>query len=458
MDWYSVLPPIIAIVVVFWRKEVILALVVAIFSAELLLAYQQKTEIVFSAAIGTIERVVEIASSPGNTRILLFSLLIGALLAYMRNSGGVTATVEMLVNKGVAKSKRQVGLLTMFTGIVVFIESNLSVLASGILSRGLYDKFKMSRARLAYVIDSTSAPICILILLNGWGAFILGLLSNYELEESAISILWGSVFFNFYAIIALLLVFYTIVTDKVHGPMRAAEEAMQHDDEISTVQIAASKARFMLIPLGTMIFGMIGFMFWTGNGDMASGSGSKSVLYATVLACLVAYLLLLTARKFTHQELVDTGFKGIGEILPLVTIVLLSLTLGESLKELGTGVFVANLVGDYLPLTLIVPVLFLAGGLISFTTGTSWGTFAILIPIGVALIQTLGLPPSLVLGAILGGGVFGDHCSPISDTTAVSSIASGCDLLTHVRTQMPYALFGGALALFAYFIASVVML
>ena len=457
MDWYSVLPPIIAIVVVFWRKEVILALVMAIFSAEVLIAYQQKNEFVFNAAIGTIERVVDIASSPGNTRILLFSLLIGALLAYMRNSGGVTATVEMLINKGVAKSKRQVGLLTMFTGIVVFIESNLSVLAAGILSRGLYDKFKMSRARLAYVIDSTSAPICILILLNGWGAFILGLLSNYELEASAVSILWGSIVFNFYAIIALLLVLYTIITDKVHGPMRAAEDAMQQNDDV-VLPIPSSKARFMLVPLATMIFGMIGFMLWTGNGDMAAGDGGKSVLYATVMACLVAYLLLLTAGKFTHQELVDTGFKGIGEILPLVTIVLLSLTLGGSLQELGTGVFVANLVGDYLPLTLIVPVLFLAGGIMSFTTGTSWGTFAILIPIGVPLIQTLGLPPSLVLGAILGGGVFGDHCSPISDTTAVSSIASGCDLLTHVRTQMPYALFGGALALLGYYIASVVML
>lgn len=457
MEWYSILPPIIAIVVVFWRKEVILALILAIFSAEALLAYRNGSEFLFNGIIGSIERVIEIASSAGNTRILIFSVLIGALLAYIRNSGGVTATVEMLINKGVAKSKRQVGLLTMFTGIVVFIESNLSVLASGILSRGLYDKFKMSRARLAYVIDSTSAPVCILILLNGWGAFVLGLLSNYELEESPVSILWGTIPFNFYAIIALLIVTYTIVTDKVHGPLREAEREMQQNNDVS-LPIPPSKARFMLVPLGTMIFGMIGFMLWTGDGDIAAGSGSKSVLYATVLACMVAYLLLISAKKYTHKELVDEGFKGMGEILPLVTIVLFSLTLGGSLKELGTGVFVANLVGDYLPLSLIVPVLFLAGGIMSFTTGTSWGTFAILIPIGVPLIQTLGLPPSLVLAAILGGGVFGDHCSPISDTTAVSSIASGCDLLTHVRTQMPYALFGGALAFIAYFIASLIML
>jgi tetracycline resistance efflux pump len=457
MHWYSILPPIIAIVIVFWRKEVILALVAAILSAEWLLAYQNKTEILFTGTIGSIERVIDVVVSAGNTRILLFSLLIGALLAYMRYSGGVTATVEMLINKGVAKSKKQVGLLTMFTGTVIFIESNLSVLGSGILARGLFDKFKMSRARLAYIIDSTSAPICILILLNGWGAFILALLSNYEFEQSAVSILWGTIPLNFYAIIALGLVLYTILADRVHGPMKDAEkELIKLEGE--QVAVSATKARFMLLPLTSMILAMVGFMLWTGNGDLASGNGSKSVLYATLFACFVAYILLLSSKQYTHKELVDTGFKGMGEILPLVTIVLFSLTLGASLKELDTGIFVSNIVGDYLPISLIVPVLFLAGAMMSFSTGTSWGTFAILIPIGVPLIQTLGLPPSLVIAAILGGGIFGDHCSPISDTTAVSSIASGCDLLTHVRTQMPYALFGGVLAFVGYFIASLIMI
>jgi len=457
MHWYSILPPIIAIVIVFWRKEVILALVAAILSAEWLLAYQNKTEVLFTGTIGSIERVIDVVVSAGNTRILLFSLLIGALLAYMRYSGGVTATVEMLINKGVAKSKKQVGLLTMFTGTVIFIESNLSVLGSGILARGLFDKFKMSRARLAYIIDSTSAPICILILLNGWGAFILALLSNYEFEQSAVSILWGTIPLNFYAIIALGLVLYTILADRVHGPMKDAEkELIKLEGE--QVAVSATKVRFMLLPLASMILAMVGFMLWTGNGDIASGNGSKSVLYATIFACFVAYILLLSSKQYTHKELVDTGFKGMGEILPLVTIVLFSLTLGASLKELDTGIFVSNIVGDYLPISLIVPVLFLAGAMMSFSTGTSWGTFAILIPIGVPLIQTLGLPPSLVIAAILGGGIFGDHCSPISDTTAVSSIASGCDLLTHVRTQMPYALFGGVLAFVGYFIASLIMI
>ncbi|MEO2268381.1 Na+/H+ antiporter NhaC family protein [Pseudoalteromonas sp. YIC-656] len=459
MSWYSILPPIIAIAIVFWRKEVIMALLVAVASSEFLLALSGEGNTLFFTFINTIERVVETASSPGNSRVLLFSVLIGALLAYIRESGGVAATVNLLIGKGVAKSKRQVGFLTMFSGIAVFIESNLSVLTSGILSRGLFDKFKMSRARLAYIIDSTSAPVCILILLNGWGAYILGLLDNYELEESSVSILWGSIGYNFYALIALLLVAYTIISDKVHGPMKEAERKLEKIDVTEHAEAdKGTKARFMLVPLFTLITSMVGFMYWTGNGDIAQGSGSQSVLYATILSCVVAYLLLTFSKLFSHHELVDMGFKGMGELLPLVAIVLLSMALGSSLKELGTGVFVASLVGDYLPLVLVVPMLFLTGAVISFTTGTSWGTFAILIPIGVPLIQALGLPPSLVLAAILGGGVFGDHCSPISDTSAVSAIASGCDLLTHVKTQMPYALFGGVLTFIAYFLVSLVMI
>ncbi|WP_105200811.1 MULTISPECIES: Na+/H+ antiporter NhaC family protein [unclassified Pseudoalteromonas] len=459
MSWYSILPPLVAIAIVFWRKEVIMALLLAVATSEFLLAISGEGNTLFYTFINTIERVVATASSPGNSRVILFSVLIGALLAYIRESGGVAATVNMLIGKGVAKSKRQVGFLTMFSGIAVFIESNLSVLTAGILSRGLFDKFKMSRARLAYIIDSTSAPVCILILLNGWGAYVLGLLSNYELEQSAVSILWGSVAYNFYAIIALLIVAYTIAFDKVHGPMKEAEQKLERlEVNVPTEADKGTKARFMLVPLLTLVVSMVGFMFWTGNGDIASGSGSKSVLYATILSCVVAYFLLSASKLFSHHKLVEMGFKGMGELLPLVAIVLLSMTLGASLKELGTGVFVASLVGDYLPITLVVPMLFLTGAVISFTTGTSWGTFAILIPIGVPLIQALGLPPALVLGAILGGGVFGDHCSPISDTSAVSAIASGCDLLTHVKTQMPYALVGGALTLVAYFLVSLAIL
>lgn len=457
MLWYSVLPPLIAIAMVLWRREVILALIVALLSAEFLLLVANGGNAVFLSPMNSIDRMIAVSTTPANARILTFSLLIGVLLAFMRESGGVAATVQMLVRKGITKSKKQVGLITMFTGVAIFIESNLSVLTAGILSRGLFDKFSMSRARLAYIIDSTSAPVCILVLLNAWGAFVLALLGNYELDTSAIAILWGTVPLNFYALGTLFVVFYSIITDKVHGPMRQAEEECQQVF-FQYQKIEASKARFMLLPMVTMIIAMFAFMLFTGNGVLAQGNGSKSVLYATTIAVVLSYVLLIKEPKYDHKQILELGFKGMNELLPLVTIVWLSLTLGASLKELGTGEFIAGLVGDYLPLTLIVPSLFLAGAIISFSTGTSWGTFAILIPIGMPLIQLLELPPSLVLAAILGGGIFGDHCSPISDTTAISSLAAGCDILTHVRTQLPYALFTGGASLVGYYIASVIML
>ena len=435
-----------------------MALFLAILTSEILLLSDGIFGRLLFGFLNSLERIVAVFTSGGNTRILLFSLLIGALLAFMRVSGGVTAMVDKLVNSGLARGKKSSGLLTMLTGIVVFIESNMSILTSGILSRGLFDKFGMSRARLAYVIDSTSAPICILILLNGWGAYILSLLSDYELEQSAVQILWQTVPLNFYAIVTLIIVFYTVMSTKVHGPMKDSEVKAEEIVSDYSHEYPPTKARFMIVPLCIMVVSMVGFMLWTGEGDLAKGSGSKSVLYATALASLAAYLMMLSSRKFSHAKLVKIGFDGMSELLPLVAIVLLSLALGASLKELGTGAFIAGIVGEFLPLFLIVPLLFVAGALMSFTTGTSWGTFGILIPIGIPMIQTLGLPPSLVLAAIMGGGVFGDHCSPISDTTAVSALASGCDLLEHVRTQLPYALLAGAITVVLYIIASLVMI
>ncbi|MBT1452231.1 sodium:proton antiporter [Glaciecola sp. XM2] len=457
MDWLTVLPPAIAIIIVLWKKEVILALLLSVVSAEFLLLLLSNEASLFLTPINTIERIISTVSDPGNARILVFSLLVGALLAFVRDSGGVAAMVNKLINSGIASTKRRVGGITMFTGIAIFIESNLSVLTSGILARGLFDKFKMSRARLAYVIDSTSAPVCILILLNGWGAYILALLSSYDLGQNPLEILWSTLPYNIYAWLTLVVVAYTIAGDKVHGPMAQAEIDLERID--SNVEVAApSKARFMLVPMLVMVFGMLGFMFWTGEGDLTSGSGSKSVLYATFLACIVAYAMLLIGKKTDNKGAFKMGFNGMSELLPLVTIVLLSITLGDSLKELGTGTFAAGLVGSYLSIYLIIPMLFIAGGIISFTTGTSWGTFAILIPIGMPLAQSLGLPPEIVLAAILGGGIFGDHCSPISDTTAISSLAAGCDLLTHVRTQLPYALVVGATTIIGYIGISVVAL
>ncbi|WP_274757353.1 Na+/H+ antiporter NhaC family protein [Pseudemcibacter aquimaris] len=458
MGWLTILPQVVAIGVVIWRKEVILALLAGIFTAEFLLLFDAANTTAALAPIETIERIVSVFESPGNTKVLMFSLIIGCLIAYMRHSGGVTALVEFMINRGVTKTKKQAGLLTFFTGIVLFVESNLSVITAGILSRGIFDKFGMSRERLAYVIDSTSAPVCILLLLNGWGAVALANMQQSGLENAE-SALVGSIFYNFYAWIALIIVLFTILTDKIHGPLKEYEKAMQKKiEDQQAPEFEGTKARFMVVPLISLISLIFVFMYWTGDGVIREGDGSSSILYATIISCMVAYIMMLSSKMFSHVKLVDIGFKGMNELLPLVTIVLLSLALGASLRDLGTGAFVAGLASDTLPLILIVPMLFLASSLMAFSTGTSWGTFALMIPIAVPLIQMLGLPPAFVISAVLGGGVFGDHCSPISDTTVISSVASGCDLLDHVKTQLPYALIGGVLAFITYFLVGLVII
>ncbi|MCB5227882.1 sodium:proton antiporter [Alishewanella sp. 16-MA] len=461
-NWLTLLPAIVAIAVVLWRKEVILALLLSLCTAELLIFMQQGqgfgAGLLLDGSIQTLERIVAVTADDGNARILMFSLLVGGLLAYLRLSGGVTATVDFLVRKGIARSGRQAGLLTFGISFFTFIESNLSSLTKGISTRGLFDKFQMSRARLAYIIDSTSSPICIIILLNGWGAYVLGLLSTYELPMPAISVLLGSIPLNFYALFTLAVVLYTIISGKVYGPLKRVEQRASEQLPQTEIETPASHPAFMLLPLITLVGSMIGFMFLTGNGELVQGSGSRSVLYATVLACLVAYAMMIISRRFQHQQLVDMGFKGMSELLPVVTIVLLSMALGSSLKVLGTGTVIAGMVDQNIPHFLIPALLFLAGSLMSVTTGTSWGTFAILIPIGIPMVTLLNLPPQLVLAAILSGGIFGDHCSPISDSTAVSSVAAGCDLLEHVKTQLPYALFCGALALSAFAISGWLMI
>jgi Na+/H+ antiporter NhaC len=458
-EWLTLLPATVAIAFVLWRKEVVGALILAVFTSEYLLGIQSANYSPFSGFIQSIERVISVLTDAGNARILMFSMLIGAVLAFMRFSGGVNATVQKMVNSGLASTARRTGLMTFFTGVVVFIESNLSVLTAGIVSRGLFDKFNMSRERLAYIIDSTSAPICILILLNGWGAFVLGIIAPYETEQSAVSILLATVPLNIYAISTLLVVFYTVWTGKVYGPMATTETIANNSAEetkSSEIEVQGGRAKDMLVPLAVIVFGMIGFMFWTGTGDIMAGSGSASVLYATIAALLVSFLMLLSQPRFSHRQLVNEGFKGVAELLPLVAILLMSIALGASVKELGTGVFISGLVADYLPLFLVPAVIFIAGAFASFTTGTSWGTFALLVPIAMPIAINLDLPPSLVLAAVLGGGVFGDHCSPVSDTTAVSSLAAGCDILDHVKTQLPYALFCGAITIVAYIVMGLV--
>lgn len=448
MEWLSLIPPVLAIGVAIWKREVILALLLALWASEtLLLAFNP-----LQGFLASIERTINIIADTDNARILLFSLLIGALLAFIKESGGVSAFVHWISAKRLASTPRRASLLTALTGVVIFIETNMSILTSGILAQNLFDKFNMSRARLAYIIDSTCAPVSALILLNAWGAYLLGLIQPYENDQASLTLL-RAIPLNFYCLLTLMLVFYTAISGRIYGPLKSSES--MHTAENTEANQPLSKMRYMLIPLAVMIFGIPAFMWYTGNGLLLQGSGSRSVLWATALAVLCAYALLRFDKKETHQHLIRLGFKGMCQLLMLVTTVLLALSLGASLRALGTGEFVAGWVGGFLPSWSMAAVIFICAALISFATGTSWGTFGLLVPIGMPLVQNFGIPAELIVAAIIGGGVFGDHCSPISDTTIIASLASGCDHIEHVRTQLPYALTAAGVSITGYLLAGI---
>lgn len=447
MNWLTLIPPLLAIALAIWKREVILALLVALFASELLL--QELNPL--TGFLAVIERIAAVFANRSNAQILIFSTLVGALLALMRHANGVSAFVRWLLQAGLARGPRSASMLTALLGVAIFIETYLSALAVGTFAQSLFDRYRMSRARLAFFVDTTCSPVSVLVLLNGWGAYVLGLLQGYGLDNP-VQTLAASVPLNFYALAILVLLFYVAWTGRVHGTMRTHERdtppAAQPTDDA-----AAGKARYLLLPLLTLIAGIVGFMLYTGNGSLIAGDGAASVLYSVCLALLVTWFMLLFAHVAKHEAMIKVAFSGMADLLPIVATLLLAFALGNSLRDLGTGPFFASMISNSLPTAAIAPAVFLSACAISFTTGTSWGTFAILIPVAIPVALATGLPPSLLLAAVLGGGVFGDHCSPISDSTILASLASGCDHLTHVRTQLPYALTAGATALVLFTLA-----
>lgn len=444
MSWVSVLPPLLAIAIALRFKDVLLALLAAILLAELLLAGTMS----MTAFAHAVDRIIAVFSSADNTRILLFSLLVGALMALLRESGSIAAFVRWLLATGMARTPRAAAMLTTGLGIVIFIETYLSMLVTGSFAQRLFDRHGLSRARLALIVDTTSSPVSVLILLNGWGAYILGLLQNQGLDDP-LAVMLGSIPLNFYALLILLLVGYVAWSGKVHFAM-ANHEKQSAAIAGNTSDVAGGKASHFLLPLLCLTFGIVAFMWLTGNGNLMAGSGAKSVLYAVLLALAVSYCQLRLGNVMPHADIVRHAYTGLGELLPIVTILLLAFAFGACMQDLQTGRYVASLLPPGLPLWLVAPAVFLSGCFISFTTGTSWGTFAILIPVAMPLALATGLPPSLLLAAVLSGGVFGDHCSPVSDSTILSSLSSGCDHLVHTATQLPYALMAGAASLLLF--------
>ncbi len=438
----TLLPPIAAILVAVWRKDAIQALLVGLILTYLLQTNFMPHTALYEAGVGTLD----VLSGSSNQRIVIFSLLIGALLMLVNLSGGVNGFINKLSEKQLVNNPRKAGLLPSIIGTSIFTDTNLSMFTAGIASQSLFDKYKLSRARLAYLIDSTCSPVSILLLINGWGAYILGLLDGYQLEDK-VGILIETIAYNFYPIIVLIMVYFTAISGKVFGPLKHASSVVKSNQDAVMTQ---GKARYMIIPMLLIVLITLVLLYITGDGDLRRGSGSFSVMWAVISSYVVLVAMLLKDKVFNLKQIVQHSVQGFKNLAPAVIVLVLSFAFGDAVKAYGTGTYVSNLMSVEVATLGLAPLLFITAGIMAFATGTSWGTFAILFPIAVPLALETGVPPAFLIAAVLSGGVFGDHSSPISDSTIVASIASGCEHIEHVKTQLPYNLVAavGAICLF----------
>ncbi|MBB6521785.1 C4-dicarboxylate ABC transporter [Pseudoteredinibacter isoporae] len=455
------LPSLLAIVLAIWTRKVFVALIAGIWLGCYLLGGNP-----IAAIADSIDRIVNVLASAGDARVVLFTLCVGGLIALIEANGGVRAFVNWLEAKRWGQSRKQAQGLAWLSGVLIFIESNITVLVAATTAKPLFDRFNISRAKLAYIIDSTSAPICILIPFNAWGAFNLGLLSGAGVEDP-LSVFFQAVLLNFYAIFAVLLAAAVIALDLNWGPMKASEQqakeiGFSEHAELSSPEnaaainealslndkgtVKASSPLAMLLPVLTLILVMPLGLWITGDGDLRQGSGSTSVLWAVLAASAVAASFMWRQQK----NMADSYFSGAGKMVPVALVLMLALALGAISRELQAGDYLAQVLQGSMPTALVLPVVFILASAVAFAIGSSWGTFSLLIPLAVPLAASLDLPLAALVAAVLSGGVFGDHASPISDTTVISSMAAEVDHIEHVRTQLPYALLAASAALVGF--------
>ena len=464
--WYSILPPVLAIVLAIWSKQVIPSLAAGIWMGHTLLNQFNP----LAGLANGLDGMINVFADPGDTRVLVFTLLIGPLIGTIEHSGGVRGFVHYLESRRWVHNGFRAQILAWATGLVIFVESSITLLVAGSVSRPLFDRYKVSREKLAYLIDATSAPVCVMIPLNAWGAFIISLVASTGVENPLQTFI-AAVPLNLYAIAAILLAGVVIWKNIDIGPMKKAEARTRGGDvlwpgavplvDVSAEQVVNDEksipsAWLMALPILAMVIMMPVSLYVTGDGNIIEGSGSVSVLWSVCLAIAVAWAMTLATGDSSLAELMQVFMKGAGDLLPIAVILLLALVLGDVAVELGTGVYVANLVSGNIPTVLLAPIVFLVSAFIAFSVGSSWGTFAIMIPIAVPIAATLGLPVPLMLAAALSGGIFGDHASPISDTTVLASMASATDHIDHVRTQLPYALIAAGIAATGFFVLGLI--
>lgn len=476
---WSLFPPVIAIGLALITKEVYSSLFVGILSGGIIYAAASGTgfEGTFKAVVQ--DGLITNLSNAYNVGILVFLVVLGIIVVLMNKAGGSRAYGEWAAAH--IKSRRGVALSTFFLGVLIFVDDYFNCLTVGSVMRPITDKHNISRSKLAYLIDSTAAPICIIAPISSWAAAVSGTVEGVN----GISLFINTIPYNLYAFLTILMVIFISVSDTDYGPMKIHEDNAKNGDIFTTqnntyeqdAQPVTERGRVidLILPVAVLIVFCVVGMIYTGgffsgtdfvtafaNCDAAYGLSLGSI---SVLIVIIAYYMFRRVLKF--NECMDSIAAGFKQMVPAILILTFAWTLKTMTNHLEAGAFVSGVVQSATALSVLLPViLFVVAVGLAFATGTSWGTFGILIPIvtsvfeaELANVSQTGEIPSMVIiciSACLAGAVCGDHCSPISDTTIMASTGAQCDHVNHVSTQLPYALTVAAVCVVGYLLSGFV--
>ena len=476
---WSLFPPVIAIGLALITKEVYSSLFVGILSGGIIYAAASGTgfEGTFKAVVQ--DGLITNLSNAYNVGILVFLVVLGIIVVLMNKAGGSRAYGEWAAAH--IKGRRGAALSTFFLGVLIFVDDYFNCLTVGSGMRPITDKHSISRSKLAYLIDSTAAPICIIAPISSWAAAVSGTVEGVN----GISLFINTIPYNLYAFLTILMVIFISVSDTDYGPMKIHEDNAKNGDIFTTknntyeqdAQPVTERGRVidLILPVAVLIVFCVVGMIYTGgffsgtdfvtafaNCDAAYGLSLGSI---SALIVIIAYYMLRRVLKF--NECMDSIAAGFKQMVPAILILTFAWTLKTMTNHLEAGAFVSGVVQSATALSVLLPViLFVVAIGLAFATGTSWGTFGILIPIvtsvfdaELANVSQTGEIPSMVIiciSACLAGAVCGDHCSPISDTTIMASTGAQCDHVNHVSTQLPYALTVAAVCVVGYLLSGFV--
>ena len=488
---WTLIPPLVAISLAFITKNVIVSLVIGIMSGGFILNISGNNPFMalFYSFLDLIQRAVNSLADPWNAGIILQVLAIGGVINLVGKMGGAKAIAEALSKR--AKSAKSAQIITWFAGLLVFFDDYANSLIIGPMMRPVTDKMKISRERLAFIIDATAAPVAGIAIISTWIGLEVGLIGSafdsIGVETNAFGVFLNTIPFRFYNILILGFIVITALLLKDFGPMRKAEiecrrgglnlssnedinkELSKHDElePLPGVKLSVWNA---IIPIGALILGALFAFYYSGYTTIMGGEDSAviqlmqnspasfdaikeafsnadasvALFQSAFFAGLVAIIMGVAKKIFTLSEALDIWVDGMKTLIITGVILICAWSLSSVIKELGTAKYLIQLLSGSLPPFILPSLIFVLGAIISFATGTSYGTMGILMPLAIPLAYSINPDMSYVIvatSAVLTGAIFGDHCSPISDTTILSSMGAGCNHIDHVRTQMPYAIF-----------------